>query len=190
MKSFGPLTHAIDILFRTVDHKLRNAYQQTFQQLDSGESIFFTTEKKSEELFPLQAILVNTLTEPHIDRDDWVGGWAWIAPFGSFSKGDLCLPQLGIRVPLAPGAIAGLRGRELVHFTDKWVGSRYSIVHFFKDSIRVQKANLMDTAEKKRKEVQFNVSSAQMRAQRWRTAANMAALIGLSSVVVALIREH
>jgi hypothetical protein len=136
MKSFGPLTHAIDILFRTVDRKLRNAYQQTFQQLDSGESIFFTTEKKSEELFPLRAILVNTLTEPHIDRDDWAGGWAWIAPFGSFSKGDLCLPQLGIRVPLPPGAIAGLRGRELVHFTDKWVGSRYSIVHFFKDSIR------------------------------------------------------
>ncbi|KAH0551246.1 hypothetical protein GP486_007454 [Trichoglossum hirsutum] len=136
MKSLGPLTYAVDILFRTVDRKLRGAYQRSFQQLHPGENIFFTTEKKSEELFPLRAILVNTLTEPHIDRDDWLGGWAWIAPFGSFSKGDLCLPQLGIRVPLPRGAIAGLRGRELVHFTDKWIGLRYSVVHFFKESIR------------------------------------------------------
>ncbi|KAI9765984.1 MAG: hypothetical protein M1840_006991 [Geoglossum simile] len=136
MKSFGPLTAAVDLLFSTIDPKLHKAYRAAYQRLDPGERIFCTTEDPKKELFPLRAILVNTLTEPHVDSDDWIGGWAWISPFGNFSGGDLCLPQLGVRVPLPPGGIAGLRGRELVHFTDKWSGSRYSIVHFFKESIR------------------------------------------------------
>ena len=72
-----------------------------------------------DELFPLRAILVNTHTEPHVDKDDWVGGWAWLAPFGAFTGGDLCVPQLGIRVPMPAGSIVGIQGREFTHFTDK-----------------------------------------------------------------------
>ncbi|KAI9765838.1 MAG: hypothetical protein M1840_007120 [Geoglossum simile] len=136
IKSFGPLTAAVDLFFSTIDQKLHKAYRAAYQRLNPGEKIFCTTEDPKKELFPLRAILVNTLTEPHVDSDDWIGGWAWISPFGNFSGGDICLPQLGVRVPLPPGGIVGLRGRELVHFTDKWSGSRYSIVHFFKESIR------------------------------------------------------
>jgi hypothetical protein len=136
LKSFGPLTTAVDHLYSIVDPKLRKAYRAAYQRLSPGEKIFCTTENPKQELFPLRAILVNTLTEPHVDSDDWIGGWAWISPFGSFSGGDFCLPQLGVRVPLPPGGIAGLRGRELIHFTSKWSGSRYSIVHFLKESIR------------------------------------------------------
>ncbi|KAI9763373.1 MAG: hypothetical protein M1840_000565 [Geoglossum simile] len=114
MKSFGPLTAAVDLLFSTIDPKLHKAYRAAYQRLDPGEKIFCTTEDPKKELFPLRAILVNTLTEPHVDSDDWIGGWAWISPFGNFSGGDICLPQLGVRVPLPPGGIAGLRGREQV----------------------------------------------------------------------------
>ncbi|KAH0542472.1 hypothetical protein FGG08_003143 [Glutinoglossum americanum] len=128
MKSLGSLTAAIDLLFSIIDPKLRKAYRAAYQRLGPGEKMFCTTEDPKQKLFPLRAILV--------DSDDWIGGWAWISPFGSFSGGDFCLPQLGVRIPLPPGGIAGLRGKELIHFTDKWSGSRYSIVHFFKESIR------------------------------------------------------
>ncbi|KAH0536730.1 hypothetical protein FGG08_006438 [Glutinoglossum americanum] len=131
MGPFGPLIVAVDLPFPIVDPKLQKAYGAAYQRLDPGEKIFCTTEDPKKELFPLRAVLVNTLTEPHVDSNDWIGGWAWISPFGVFSGGDICLPQLGVRVPLPPGGIAGLRGRELIHFAGKWSGSRY-----FKEPIR------------------------------------------------------
>ncbi|KAH0562470.1 hypothetical protein GP486_002837 [Trichoglossum hirsutum] len=136
MKSFGPLTKAIDLLFLIIDSKLRQAYRKAYRRLRSAAKILTTTDSPDDELFPLRAVLVNTHTEPHVDKDDWVGGWAWLAPFGTFTGGDLCIPQLGIRVPMPAGSIVGIRGRELIHFTDKWAGARYSVVHFFKQSIR------------------------------------------------------
>ncbi|KAI9760769.1 MAG: hypothetical protein M1840_002215 [Geoglossum simile] len=135
MKSFRPLTKAIDILFLIIDSKLRYAYRNAYRRLRPAAKILTTTASPDDELFPLRAILVNTHTEPHVDKDDWVGGWAWLAPFGTFTDGDLCLPQLGIRVPMPAGSITGIRGREFIHFTDKWAGAQYSIAYFFKQSI-------------------------------------------------------
>jgi hypothetical protein len=56
MKSLGPLTKAIDLLFQIVDKPT------------------YPTKSASEELFPLRAILINSLTEEHIDSSDWKGG--------------------------------------------------------------------------------------------------------------------
>ncbi|KAI9766955.1 MAG: hypothetical protein M1839_004663 [Geoglossum umbratile] len=44
MKSFGPLTAAVDLLFSIIDPKLHKAYRAAYQRLDPGEKIFCTTE--------------------------------------------------------------------------------------------------------------------------------------------------
>jgi hypothetical protein len=95
-----------------------------------------TTKEMSHELFPLRAVLFNTLTEEHIDSGDWERGWARLEILGKFTSGDFCLSQLGISVPMPAGSIVGIRGSLLKHFVAPWQGQQYSVVHFFKESLR------------------------------------------------------
>src|SRR5579862_5112452 len=99
MKSLGPLTKAIDLLFQIVDKSTRDAYHAAFDLLSPGATVY-STKYANGELFPLRAILINSLTEEHIDSGDWKGGWAWIGVFGKFTGGNFCLSQLGIQVPM------------------------------------------------------------------------------------------
>ena len=127
IKSLGPLTIAIDACFTAIDKPTRDAYHSAYRGLRSGARVS-STENDKEELFPLRAVLINALTEEHTDAGDWKGGWAWLGLFGNFSGGDICLSQLGVRVPMPEGSIVGLRGKELKHFIARWHGLRYSIV--------------------------------------------------------------
>jgi hypothetical protein len=135
IKSLGPLTIAIDACFTAIDKPTRDAYHSAYRGLRPGARVS-STENDKEELFPLRAVLINALTEEHTDAGDWKGGWAWLGVFGNFSGGDICLSQLGVRVPMPEGSIVGLRGRELKHFIARWHGLRYSVVHFFKECLR------------------------------------------------------
>jgi hypothetical protein len=96
MKSLGPLTKAIDLLFQIVDKRTRDVYHAAFDLLSPGATVY-STKYASEELFPLRAILINSLTEEHIDPGNWKGGWAWIGVFGKFTGGNFCLSQLVFR---------------------------------------------------------------------------------------------
>ena len=73
--------------FPAVDRRTRDAYRAAFDFLSPGATVY-STKYASEELFPLRAILINSLTEEHIDSGDWGGGWAWIGVFGKFTGGD------------------------------------------------------------------------------------------------------
>ncbi|KAI9771915.1 MAG: hypothetical protein M1839_002698 [Geoglossum umbratile] len=115
MKSLGPLTNAIDLLFQIVDKRTRDAYRVAFELLSPGAMIY-PTKNADEELFPLRAIPINSLTEEHVDSGDWKEGWAGLGIFGKFTGGDLCLSQLGIRVLIPVGSVVGIRGSLLKHF--------------------------------------------------------------------------
>ena len=133
IQSFGNMTRAIDFLFRIVDNPMREQYRMTWKKLQPATRIATI----DDELFTLRAILVNVLTEVHTDCNDWKNGWAWIGIVGDFTNGDLCMPQLGIQVPMPAGSITGMRGRDFQHFITRWSGKqRYSIVHSYWDSIR------------------------------------------------------
>jgi hypothetical protein len=43
---------------------------------------------------------------------------------------------IGISVPMPAGSIVGIRGSLLKHFVAPRQGQRYSVVHFFKESLR------------------------------------------------------
>jgi hypothetical protein len=146
LKSLGPLTKSVDLLFQIVDPKTRHEYAAAYKNLDPAVKMA-TTRDETDELFPLRAVLINSLTEEHVDLGDWAGGWAWMGVFGDFAGGDFCLPQLGIRVPMPPGSIVGIRGSLLRHFVSCWKGERYSVVHFFKQSLRsIQPSDRNDAA--------------------------------------------
>ncbi|KAI9868844.1 MAG: hypothetical protein M1813_004695 [Trichoglossum hirsutum] len=56
MKSLGPLTKAIDLLFQIVDKRTQDAYRVAFDLLSPGSTIY-STKNADEELFPLSSSL-------------------------------------------------------------------------------------------------------------------------------------
>ena len=159
MQSLSVMTQAVDLLFRVIDNPMREQYRMAWEKLQPAAKVS-TTE---DELFTLRAVLINVLTEAHIDCNDWENGWAWIGVLGDFNNGDLCMPQLGIRVPMPAGSITGMRGRDLEHFIAKWSGRRrYFVVHSFWDSIRHHvgiDVGPYDIANTRRKEDASRISS-------------------------------
>ena len=55
IRSLGPLTRAIDLLFRIVDKCTRDEYLMAFDRLDPDVKIV-TTKEMSHELFPFRAV--------------------------------------------------------------------------------------------------------------------------------------
>jgi hypothetical protein len=56
-----------------VDKKTRGEYRAAYQGISTG--IRNASQTMQEDLFPIRELLINLLTEPHIDRKDWrVGG--------------------------------------------------------------------------------------------------------------------
>ncbi|RYP72174.1 hypothetical protein DL770_008004 [Monosporascus sp. CRB-9-2] len=67
---------------------------------------------------------INSFTERHVDKNDIKYGFASLIPLGDYKGGDLCFPQLGIKLDYQPGACVVFRGAELQHFVDDWTGYR------------------------------------------------------------------
>jgi hypothetical protein len=129
----GELTRAVDFVFKVLDHSLRHEYRDVFQGLNPSVKIS-TTE---EEVFTLRAVIINLLTEDHVDNGDWRAGLSFLAPLGDFTGADLCLPALKIRVPLPSGSIGSIRGREFRHFITSWIGKgRVGVVHTTHETAR------------------------------------------------------
>jgi hypothetical protein len=141
--SLGNVTRSIHALFGAVDKDFRDSYAAAFEKIPIAYRHFFSTNTPgvsvpcNEDIFSYRALLVNLWTRPHRDTNDWKEGWAWIVPFGDFSGGDFCVTELRRRIPFPAGAVLGLRGGALEHWTTRWTGNcRYSLVHTFHEYVR------------------------------------------------------
>jgi len=54
-------------------------------------------------LWHSRALILNTFTDLHVDLLDVCRGFCTIAPFGDFRDGNVCLPSLGVSIPVCPG---------------------------------------------------------------------------------------
>jgi hypothetical protein len=105
----GNITKTVDACFAGIDRKLRDEYREKFASLSQvGDRR--AAETFEEELFAYRALLLNVLTEPHVDHKDWKGGWAWLTPFGDYADGHLCIPRLKHKISFQPGSVLGIRG--------------------------------------------------------------------------------
>lgn len=67
----------------------------------------------------------------HLDWRDHPGSYSWVIPVGpGWEGGELCFPQLGIKVATRPGQVIAFRGRYLAHFASKISGQRLAITGF------------------------------------------------------------
>ncbi|KAI5844796.1 hypothetical protein BZA05DRAFT_409383 [Tricharina praecox] len=125
----GNITDTIGCCFEGVDPVMFRRYKELFRGCQTGAGNRYSVATVAEEFFTLRALLVNTLTEPHVDIEDLDRGYAWLTPFGSYSGGEFCVALLRRKFSFQPGDVIGLRGKELQHFTTKWQGdNRYCLV--------------------------------------------------------------
>jgi hypothetical protein len=141
LTSLANITRSIRLLFGAVNKDHRNSYAEAFSRIPVHYQQFFSTnaapDVDNEDIFSYRTLLANLWTRPHRDTSDWKEGWAWIVPFGDFSGGDFCVTELRRRIPFPAGAVLGLRGDALEHWTTRWTGNcRYSLVHTFHEYVR------------------------------------------------------
>jgi hypothetical protein len=64
---------------------------------------------------------------------------------------------------MPPGSIVGVRGSLLRHFVSCWKGERYSVVHFFKQSLRsIQPSDRNDAASQPNRPVELTQSAKEV----------------------------
>ncbi|KAI0394287.1 hypothetical protein F5Y17DRAFT_466372 [Xylariaceae sp. FL0594] len=56
-------------------------------------------------------------------------GFASLVALGEYTGGDLCFPQLGIKLPYQPGDCVTFRGAEMEHFVTDWHGNRIFLLY-------------------------------------------------------------
>ncbi|KAK8040879.1 hypothetical protein PG994_013886 [Apiospora phragmitis] len=79
----------------------------------------------SEPTFSTLFVLgINSYTQRHLDKTDVKFGFASLVGLGSYTEGDLCFPQLALKLEYQPGDCVIFRGRELEHFVHDWDGYR------------------------------------------------------------------
>ena len=74
-------------------------------------------------------LLVNILTTIHRDVKDPPDGWVAMLVLGNFSRGNLCVPDLGLKLLYRAGDIVFMRSWALKHFITEYEGDgRYVIL--------------------------------------------------------------
>ncbi|KAK6992716.1 hypothetical protein R3P38DRAFT_2739149 [Favolaschia claudopus] len=112
------------LIHARVRHVLASILEQR-PNLDLG-GLFFTI-----------AVKAGSSEVVHVDWNDNLHKFALIFCVGSFEGGEVCLPQLGRRIPLPPGSVLALRTRLLAHAAI--VGDGYRLVFTcFTDSLLLE----------------------------------------------------
>lgn len=76
-------------------------------------------------VFFTMAIKVGGSEIIHLDWSDHPDTYAWVILVGEgWLNGELCIPQLGRKIPTAPGQIIAFMSRKLAHFTGPHKGFR------------------------------------------------------------------
>ena len=86
---------------------------------------------------PFQGFVINmnVVTRAHRDAKD--KGYCLVLPIGSFEKGDLCLYELGLVVPLITGDCCAFDSKGITHYNLHYKGKRASLV--FHTDIELEK---------------------------------------------------
>ena len=113
-----------------------------------GENLRVDTVKGRVDPFLYRTILINVLTELHLDVGEWNRGLASLVVFGDFTGAHLCLPNLGYKLEMGPESQLLLQDRELEHYTTMRGGScRYCVVHTTHEDVRAIALNNIKAAK-------------------------------------------
>lgn len=146
LQDMAPVQQAMSLWFETVAPAKYEAYRQhvdTMAEADTGLSAFKFTSNMS---FLGLAYLKNIQAHNHKDKGGVRDGWVGMTCVGEFKGGELCFPDLDVKLRFLPGDIILFRSCILQHFVRATIGERSSLVFFSHSSAetRVQNAQFME----------------------------------------------
>ena len=116
-------------LAKAIQRLIKNSFPDIWEGILSDLPTDFPTIGGS--IF--QSIAVNYRCSSVLHRDVSDSLLAWIYYFDDFDDGQLCLPELGINIPVRPQSLFGLHGKYMFHSVLQHKGTRSSIsfyVHY------------------------------------------------------------
>ncbi|KAK8013915.1 hypothetical protein PG990_007211 [Apiospora arundinis] len=128
---FGKASDVFRFLMRRLDPEYYAQCVEIFEQLpDNNVKIRTTRDDGVEEkdLCSLFALGINGHTQRHMDQGDIRGGLAGLLTVGNYTGGNLCLPQLNLKVPYQSGSCALIRGGGMEHLVTDFTGPRFFVV--------------------------------------------------------------
>ncbi|KAK8135040.1 hypothetical protein PG984_007052 [Apiospora sp. TS-2023a] len=125
-------SEVIRFLLKSLDPEYYEQCQEIYRQLPKEEAIK-TTEDDFLSMFVLG---INAYTQRHRDPSDIRGGYAGLFTVGEYEGGNLCIPQLGFKVPYRPGACALVRSERMEHLVADYTGPRYFVAGTNHESVK------------------------------------------------------
>ncbi|KAI1337759.1 hypothetical protein F5Y15DRAFT_425475 [Xylariaceae sp. FL0016] len=120
----GTATKMFRFMMQPLDPAFYEEGTEIWKSLESDKRII----TDDGDFLSLFALGVNGYTQRHRDIQDITGGLAGLFSTGDYRGGNLCIPQLGLKVPYRPGTCAILRGTPLEHFVQDYQGTRFFII--------------------------------------------------------------
>jgi hypothetical protein len=129
-RSIAPIMQSLAAWFRALDPEQYEAYRAHFQHLVDVTPLKILEVSNSQCWLGL-AVLRNLQVHNHKDKGDVKDGWVAMTCFGDFTEGgELCLPQLDLKLHFRPRDVVFFRSSVLEHFVTKANGQRSSFVFF------------------------------------------------------------
>ncbi|KAK7949272.1 uncharacterized protein PG986_010158 [Apiospora aurea] len=128
---FNKISEVVRLLVKPLDPDFYETDRTICQNVDKEDRIE-TTDDKFMSLFVLG---INAYTQRHRDTCDLRGGLVGLVTLGEYTGENLCLPQLGVKVPYAPGACTVMRGDRMDHLVADYTGPRYFAVTTHHESV-------------------------------------------------------
>ncbi|KAK7942513.1 uncharacterized protein PG986_011626 [Apiospora aurea] len=128
---FGKASDVFRFLMQKLDPDYYAHCVEIFEQLPDNDVKVRTREEGEEEekdFCSMFALGINGHTQRHMDQGDIKGGLAGLLTVGDYSGGNLCLPQLNLKLPYQSGSVALIRGSGLEHLVTDFAGPRFFIV--------------------------------------------------------------
>ena len=141
LTSLNNVSHLKRLLLGAIDSTRRNLMKEAIVKLGSPLNQLWC--HSNDECFSHRACLINLLSEPHINDGDL--DWAMSTAMGVFEEGEFCIADIGRRFSYGRGSVSGIRGRQFIHFTRKWSGSRICLVSTMHRSVFQQAQNNKDS---------------------------------------------
>ncbi|KAI0010968.1 hypothetical protein F4779DRAFT_575387, partial [Xylariaceae sp. FL0662B] len=120
----GKTTCLLGFLMRNLDP---NHYQDCRDIVENLPD-YFRMRTDEEDFISLFVLGVNGYTQRHSDINDIAGGMAGLVTLGDYKGGNMCLPQLGLKIPYAPGTCAVIAGDVLDHLITDYSGTRFFLI--------------------------------------------------------------
>lgn len=130
LANMAPVHQAISLWFETIDKPRYEECRLLVDKLADADTGLEVVKYAQTQSFLALATLRNMQARNHKDRTNVTDGWAGMTCVGSFTGGELCLPDLDVNITFLPGDVIFFRSSLLEHFVRKYVGTRSSLIFF------------------------------------------------------------